>query len=96
MAHPKHGRSFGMKVGRWWKSDGYILEMCSGLSLVASYSGPNFSSSLFGGLESLVLSFLFEHTKWSLHGDFKYNSIVHLYVCGRSHSEGKSARGIDY
>ena len=27
---------------------GYILEMCSDHSLVASYSGPNFFSSSFG------------------------------------------------
>ena len=33
---------------------GYILEMCSGHSLVASYSGPNCFSSHFGALESLV------------------------------------------
>ena len=46
---------------------GYILEMCSGHSLVALYFGPNFFSSHFGALESLVLSFLFEYTNWSFH-----------------------------
>ena len=46
---------------------GYILGMCSGHSLVASYSGPIFYWSHFGSLERLVLSFLFEYTNWSFH-----------------------------
>ena len=53
-----------------------FFEMCIGHSLVASYSDPNFFSSLFGGLENLVLSFLFEYTNWSFHRDFTNNSIV--------------------
>ena len=44
-------------------SGGYILKMCNGHSLVASYSGPIYFSSHFGALESLVLSFFFECTK---------------------------------
>ena len=43
-------------------SGGYILEMCSGHSLVASYSSSNFFWSYFEALENLVLSFLFEYT----------------------------------
>ena len=46
---------------------GYIFGTCSGHSLIASYSGPNFFSSHFGALESLVLSFLIEYTNWSFH-----------------------------
>ena len=46
---------------------GYILKMCTGHSLVASYSGPKKNSSFFKDLESLVLSFLFEHTNWGFH-----------------------------
>ena len=67
MAHPRHGRSFGMRVERRWDNGGYILEMCSGHSLIALYSGPNFFLSHFGGLESLVLSFFFEYTNSSFH-----------------------------
>ena len=33
--------------------------------LVALYSSLNFFWSYFGGLERLVLSFLFEYTNWS-------------------------------
>ena len=53
----------GLKGGG--NNGGYILRMCSGHSLVASYSSPNFFSSHFGGLQSLVLFFLFEYTNLS-------------------------------
>ena len=50
--------------------------MCSGHLLVASYSGPNFFLPRFDALMSLVLTFLFEYTNWSLGSDFTYNSIT--------------------
>ena len=43
-------------------NSGYILRMCNGYSLVASYSSPNYFSSLFRGLESLIVFFHFEYT----------------------------------
>ena len=48
MAHPRQGRSFGMRVEGGRDNGGYILGMCNGHSLIASYSSPNFFSSLLG------------------------------------------------
>ena len=53
-----------------WFNGGYILGMCSGHSLVASYFGPNFFPSHFVALESLVLSLFFGYTNWSFYSDF--------------------------
>ena len=67
MAYTRHGRSFDTRVEGNGDNGGYILGMYNGHSLIASYSSPNFFSSYFGGLESLVLSFLFEYTNQSFH-----------------------------
>ena len=47
MAHPRYGRSFGMRVGGWlgqWRLDSRDVQH----SLVASYYGPNFFLPRFG------------------------------------------------
>ena len=67
VAHLKCSGSFGTRFKGGGDNDGYILEMCSGHSLVALYSAPNVFLSHFGALESLVLSFLFEYTNWSFY-----------------------------
>ena len=61
-------------------SGGYILGICSGRTLVASYSDSNFFSSHFGALESLVLSFFFEYINWSFDRDFTNNSIITKFL----------------
>ena len=51
VGHPRHGRSFGTRVRRWWDNGGYILGMCSDLLFVASHSDSNFFSSHFERLK---------------------------------------------
>ena len=57
VAHPKHGRSFGMRMKGGADNSGYILIMHSGLSLVASYSSPHFLV-LFWSLKIFGIVFL--------------------------------------
>ena len=62
MVHLRHGGSFDMRVEGGGNSGGYIFGMCNGYSSVASYCDPKTNLSLFGGLESMIPSFLFEYT----------------------------------
>ena len=55
--------------------------MCSDHSLVASYSDPKKISPRFGAYKSLMLTFLFEFTNWSLGNDFAYNSNGIGFLC---------------